>query len=279
MIDPPGTSEGTASRDSLGLQWLRWLAREDTAGLPPQYLYGEYVIARDALPTLKEILGWSIEGERRRFEHVKDLTFIRRIQTALYWGDPEDTTARRSHVETVQRVYIKPPDRVRTVSLGLRSWDSETNEEDIRARVEVRDSADRLTDIPFFFRELADYDFRILDRTVLPERVIYKVGFVPRSEFEALPEGWFLVDTRAYQILHAEFSWTKNVPYPVFLKAVDRVEMTRRPFDDVWLADRTVVVLTLRKLPMVPMPSRAEVRLTSEDVVLNAGLPDSVFAP
>lgn len=269
--------EGRPVADSLGLEWLRWLAREDTSDIPKQYLYGRWVETRAQLPTLKEIIEWCIDGERNRARNVEDLSFVRRVRTGLYWGDPADTSARRVLIEEVAQIYVKPPDRFREVTLGERTWNSKEKKETIKSRVRVRDSAERLSDLPFFFRVLDDYRFEILERRILPDRVIYKIGFTRRSDFASLPEGWFLVDTRQYQILHAEMAWKKNVPFPLFLKSVDRLILSRKRYGDTWLSHRTIATLRLRSLPLLSTPKFAEVDVQREDVVLNAGLPDSVF--
>ena len=133
-----------------------------------------------------------------------------------------------------------------------------------------------LTRLPFFFEQLDDFDFEILERTILDDRVLYKIGFTPRSDFKPLPDGWFLVDTGDYQIVRAEFALTENVPFPIFLKTVDKIVMQRRKIEGRWVGERYNAVITLRDLPLVPMPRRVEIEVRLEDVVFNAGIPDSL---
>jgi hypothetical protein len=263
-----GSSERNPERpgsapDSLALRWLRMLAREDTLELP-QYLYARIVRSREARPTLEEILGWCIEGERKRWEGVQRLVYRERIRTLLLWGEEADTSARRVAVESLREIRYEPPGEPEIRELGERRWDSREGEEESSVRVRVRSSARRLTDLPFFFRNLGAYEFQILRRRILADRILYRIGFRPRSEFDPLPEGWFLVDTRDYQILHAEFSWTENVPFPLLLESVDKVVMTRRRVDGVWFPERTLVLVRLRKLPLVDMPRRVEVEIRAE---------------
>ncbi|MBU1699174.1 MAG: hypothetical protein KJ831_03410, partial [Candidatus Eisenbacteria bacterium] len=263
--------------DSLAQRWGRWLAREDTVRLP-QYLLKNWVPSSAERPTLKEILGWCIDGESKRKELVDDVTFIRRSRVVALYGDPEDTTTRREVEENVEKVYLRSPNEEFIVELGSREWDSKSDNEEVNVGVEVKTSTGHLVDLPFFFKALDDYSFKILDRKIFSDRVIYKIEFTPRSEFEPLPEGWFLVDTRDYQIVHGEFRWTRNVPFPLFLKSVDRVVMTRRKHEEVWLPDRIIISIRLRDIPFVSTPELVVVDIRHEEIQLNAGIPDSIFA-
>jgi hypothetical protein len=268
---------GDAVGDSIARRWSRWLAREDTAGLP-QYLLKNWVPSSAERPALKEILGWCIEGERSRKEKIDDVSFIRRYRAAIFYGSPEDTAARREVSEEVEKVYMRSHGREAVVKLGSREWDSKSDEEEVNIQVEARTSSGHLVDLPFFFEFLDDYSFKILDRKILQDRVIYKISFEPRSEFKPLPEGWFYIDTRDYQIVHAEFKWTRNIPFPMFLKGVDRVVMTRRKHGDVWLPDRVIVKVRLRDLPLMTTPELVEIEIRHEEIQLNAGIPDSIFS-
>ena len=64
----------------------------------------------------------------------------------------------------------------------------------------------------FFFEDLSDYSFDIHERVDLEDRVLYRIGYKPRSDFATLPEGEFWVDTTDFQVVHVQLSWSKNVP-------------------------------------------------------------------
>lgn len=279
---PSGQDRSHAERpetlsDSLAFEILRQIAREDTLGLPPRidYIFDRYQDVEDRRPTVKEIIGWSIEHEGARYRDVDDVSYLERLRVIEFY-EPDEAEGRRRLVEELHRVYIVPPDEVIRVSIGERSWDSKEDEVETKMELEVRTSYQQLTRIPFFFEQLDDFDFEILERTILDDRILYKIGFTPRSDFKPLPEGWFLVDTGDFQIVRAEFALTNNVPFPVFIKAIDRVVMQRRKIQDNWFGERYNVVITLRNLPFMPIPRRVEVEVRVEDVVMNAGVPDSL---
>jgi len=269
----------SALPDSLAFELLRMLAREDTAKVPQiNYVLGEFVEAKDERPTLKEIIGWCIESEENRFTGLEDAQFRRRYRSIEFYGDAEDDDARRILTEEVEQVYMRPPDEIVEVSLGERTWDSEEAETDEDLEVEI-DSVQRdLSSLPVFFQELDDYDFSILDRRIFSDRILYKIAFEPRSAFAALPEGWFLVDTARFQILRAEYKMMKNLPYPVFLKSIDRVSIQRRENEGFWFVEDVQVEITMNKLIVpLPIPRRIELHLQIEDLRVNEGIPDSVW--
>jgi hypothetical protein len=277
--EPVVADSSVAFDDSTAFEFLRGLAREDTLGLPPRidYIYRRYIETRENLPTLEEIIRWCIENEKAKYAKVSDISLLQRMRTAIFWKSPADTSGRRVLIEDVDRVYFEQPDRYLTLRTGERTWDSKKDEGEQSLQVEVRTSGDVLSDLPVFFTQVGDYAFQILERKILQDRIVYKIRFEPRSEFAALPEGWFLVDTTDYQILRAEYAWTKNVPYPLFLKAVDHVVVQRSKHGDVWLPDRINIVATLRDLPLLSSPRRVEIEGPFEDVRIDQGIPDSVW--
>lgn len=260
--------------DSLAFQILRQLAREDTV---PIYVLGEWVDVRGHRPTLEEILGWCIEHEKNRFAPVHDVTYIERLQTLVLF-DPGDPKARRIVTESVSRVYGEvPEDRWTRISLGSRTYDSKEDDPEVELQAEARETQRSIADLPFFFQDLSDYRFEIQDRKILSDRVLYRIGFEPRSEFASAPTGNFLVDTADYQILRAELSLTENVPYPLIVKGVDHVILDRKKVEDVWVTDRVRAQISLRKPLGIPFPRMIQTDLQIEDLRLDQGVPDSVW--
>ncbi len=268
--------------------------QEDSLPLPTNFRaeYGDAIHIRDLRPKLKDVLAKCIHAERERFSGVQDLAYRDRVRALVIWGDPADTSSRRVVNETVTQNYFRAPDQAWSEPLGSREYDAAKRETKVELDFDTGSSARRLSDLPFFFEDLDRYDFRIDDRRVVMSpaahdsvgansggmqdaRVLYQIAFTPRSDFDATPEGWFLVDTSEYRILHFEMRWTDNVPFPAFLKGIDRVVVTRSKHGGVWLDDRIAGVIRLRSLPR--FPSRVEFDLRTERVRVNEGVADSLF--
>ncbi|MCA9756841.1 MAG: hypothetical protein KDA27_13640 [Candidatus Eisenbacteria bacterium] len=268
----------SALDDSTAFELLRRLAREDTLGVPEiDYVYGSWIEVEDQRPTLEDILHWCIENEKHRLDDVENVTFRRRVRV-LQLYEPEKEDGEFELEEAVFQVYARPPDQMVSMKLGERTYESKEKESDVETEVRVTTANRELASLPFFFEQLSDYDFAITERRFLGDRILYRIEFSPHSEFAALPTGSFLVDTGDYQILRAEFSLTENVPYPVFLKSVDRVDIQRRKTGGVWWIERTDVEVTLRDLPFLGMPRKVQMEMQIEDVRVNTVIPDSVWA-
>ena len=264
--------------DSTAFDLLRRMAREDTLDLPEiDYVYGSWIDIEDQRPTLEDILRWCIENEKSRLDGITDASFRRRLRV-LQLFEPEKEDGKYELTEVVEQVYARPPNQVVTVELGSRTWKSEDAESEIEVEAEVNSSNSQMADLPFFFRELSDFEFSITERRFLGDRILYRIDFVPRSEFASLPSGWFLVDTGDYQVLRAEFSLTKNVPFPLLLKSVDQIVIQRQKVDGVWWAQSANVQVSLRKLPLLSVPRQVQMEMQIEDLRINPGLPDSIWA-
>lgn len=275
-------AQAQAEPDTTQQHILRHFAREDTLPFGPAYVLEDWIEVRDRRPSLQEILGWCIEREKNRFAHVDDLGYRRRERTMLLF-DPDDSEGRRIVTESVSQVYEQAPDRQVVLKLGHRSFDSKEGESKVEVVAETEESTRQLADLPFFFEELSQYDFRIEDRTPLAAGVVYRISFRPKSDFAALPEGWFLINTEDYQIARAEMSWRRNVPYPIFLKAVDSVVLSRERYEvgaesePLWLTNRVSIDVSLRNLGTGAMPRRFVLDMQIEEMAINAGVPDSVW--
>lgn len=268
----------TAFDDSAAFALLRQMAREDTLGLPEiDYVYGSYVEIEDNRPTLEDILRWCIENEESRLDGVRDVSFRQRESVLLLY-EPEKEDGRYELEESVTQVYARPPDEVVEIELGNRTWKSEEEETEVEVRAEVETTNRELAQLPFFFEELSDYRFSIAERRFLGDRILYRIAFAPRSEFAGRPTGWFLVDTHDYQVLRAEFALTENVPFPAFLRSIDRVAIQRQQVDGIWWMESVDLELELRKIPFVSMPRRIHVESRVEELRVDAGVPDSIWA-
>ncbi len=267
---------------------LRTYAAEDT--IPLLYVYGDEVEVEAQRMSLDEILATCIEAERNKYASVEDIQFTTTEKAVLYYGSEPTPETRHDVVEEVSRVYAKQPDRLQTVRLDSREFTVEPGDDGRMTRkpkdekkddgptVQVRATREDLSDLPLFFEDMSEYVFDIVDRRDLETRVLYRISFTPRSEFEPLPAGEFWIDTADFQIVHADLTWEDNVPFPILLKGIDHFSIEKKRVGDVWVYDRISGRIRIRKIPFVDVPQVLEVVVTFSDYVLNQGLSDDVFA-
>jgi hypothetical protein len=142
---------------------------------------------------LEEIIRKAQEGERRKYEGLKTLTFDRIIKITLAYGD---SLARKRCIESVWRVYYRAPDGWTEVRLreqkyeiapdGTRKpWEEKDGDDGIQIEAdEGEDAAKRLTDLPPYLEDTEKFRFEILHRSLRPDQVLYEIGFEPRSDFD-----------------------------------------------------------------------------------------------
>ncbi len=281
-LSPDG--ETAAPDSSVIFRSYRTYAREDTIEIPLTYIYGEYVDVEARRVSLEEIIDRAIEAERTRYDDVDDMQFTMTEKAVAFYGSSGDTTIKREFMEGVTRCYVKQPDMHTCIQLGERKRTSELEggemkleEEEPDIEVAVSTGRSDLTDLPFFFSELSDYDFEIVERHDLEERVLYRISFTPRSDFKPRPTGEFWIDTHDFRIFYIWMKFDKNVPVPIFLKAVDHVAIEMERIDGFHVYKRISFKVRLRKIPLIGLPPLIEGTVTFDDYVFNQGLPDDIF--
>jgi len=264
----------------------RTYAKEDPS---PAVVFGEIVVEARRL-SLEEILRLCIDAEKDKYAGVEDVTFTTTEKVVVHYGKADEDEHRTEIYEEVSRVYRKRPDLSREVSLGHREIGTKDGAENDREgngderdeggrtiAIGVGSGTDAFTDLPFFFEDLSDYRFRIIDREDLETRVLYHLAFEPRSDFLARPSGEFWIDTTDFQIFHATLRWTENLPVPVLLKGLDYVAIEKKRVGPLWVYDRVSGRVKLRKIPLVELPSEVEFCVTFSDYALNQGLSAELF--
>ena len=272
---------GDSSKIYRTFREYRTYAREDTVQLP-LFIYRDDIDIEASRVSLKEIIRRCIEAEKTKYDDVEDIQFTVNSRAVIYYGDAADSSTKRTVHEGVSRIYRKQPDRFRAVSLGQREYtvkDGKVDpEDDSDDRAGIRASTrEELTDLPFFFEDLSDYNFDIRERVDLDDRVLYRIGFEPRSEFDPLPSGEFWLDTTDFQVVHVDMSWTENLPMPMILKDIDHVSIEKKKIHGVWVYDRISARVHLRKVPLLPLPRVMELVVRFQDYMVNQGLGDDVF--
>lgn len=247
------------------------LAVEDTmrTEVPP-------VLVNARRVTLAELLDRVAAGEARRDSLLRDQSYQRTIRTV---GHAADGKGPKLVEEIVARVYLRKPDRSRTVT--LREWKAKPPKEPgPRAEVRVETGRAMREDIvDFAFQPSArrNYKYRIVGREILGDHVVYRIAFEPRSALDvAEPSGEVWVDTRDDVIVRQEITFRRS-PVPMFLRGIDRMVVERQFVDGFWVLSRVIA----RVRTTVPIPqygTSMDFSMAFTDYTVNTGLPDSLFA-
>lgn len=254
------------------------LAVEDTIRIASGAL-PEYVVTAPRV-TLDEILRRVAQGEARRDSLMQDQSFTR---VALLTYREGDGSRPRLRMETAAKVFKQRPDRVREIELRRRS-DREDGA-DVRVTAGA-DMGEEIVSFAFEPRNRAAYDFRIVERHLVGDHVIYLVTFTPRSAVDPLPAGRAWIDTKDFVIVRQEFWYRDRSPAPLFLKSVDNCVIERTRVDGRWwvlerVVGRARLTSALRLLARLggdKLPEVMDFSLLFTDYRVNEGIPDSVFS-
>jgi hypothetical protein len=256
-------------------------AVEDTLPVPTTQLPVTVVTAPRV--TLDEILRRVAEGETRRDSMMHDQSFT--MLAALTYldseGDAGAPTTRQW--ESASKVYRQRPDKVRTIPLRHKS----NFKDDDGANVQVGSGmGEELVNFAFQPRTRSRFSFRILERHLVDDRVIYLVGFTPRSKLDNLPTGRAWIDTQEFVIVRQEFWYRERSPAPLFFKSIDSCVIERTLVDGRWwvlsrvLARVQVTSLArfMAKLDKQKLPPTVDFTLSMRDWRVNQGIDEAVFA-
>jgi hypothetical protein len=111
---------------------------------------------------------------------------------------------------------------------------------------------------PFSLESGNEYNYEILDRKLAGLRVIYKIGYEPKSRFKALSSGTVWIDYGDFVIQRVEARMTDAVPMPMFIKAIPVYKMRRVPKGDFWVIDDLYAEIQLRDVPLLKIPRSVE---------------------
>jgi len=204
------------------------------------------------------------DGRQVTYSYTSLTTVVIRKKSGDY--SIEETASRFSHDQEQGDREVQLWQRLRRYEGG------EQVEDEVNDRVTTDYAGAQksiIAAMPFSPGGASHYKYRILAREVVGNSLIYKVGFAPRSRFEALPAGTIWVDYSNWVVRKIEASMTGAVPYPMFLKSVPVYRMSQERFGEFWFPSAMYMRLELREIPLLPMPASVEVRLKLQDVVIN----------
>lgn len=244
--------------------------------------------------TLDEILRRVAEGEAHRDSLMQDqaFTLLVRLSGRNAKGDPEEKS--ELYIESADRIYQKRPKQERVVHLKEWSREEEKNKKEGKKggeqNVKVSFDADMSESfIAFAFdpKMRARFQFRIEDRKLVGDQIVYLLSFTPRPSLEALPSGRVWLDTNDFVILREEFAYPERSPMPLFIQSFESCVLERTLIDHrYWVVSRILARVTLTdpvrwmgKLAGDEIPKVVDLALARTDWIINGGIPDSLFAP
>jgi hypothetical protein len=279
---------------------LPWSAHSQSKGLPERVFATEDSLRVYTAPEttrvvgkrvpLEEIIRKAQEGERRKYDGIKTLAYDRIIKITMAYGD---SLGKKRCIENVTRVYYRADTDWAEVPLrkskyiidesGARKpWKEKEDKEEVDIEVsegEGEEGARQLSELPVYLEDTEKFRFRILNRSLRPDQVLYEIGFEPKSEFDVLPGGRLWLLTNGYQIVREEYHM-KNLPFPWILKSVALVTRDWQQVQGRWLPRRITARATLREhlgLGLVEVPRAIEFVVFYDDYRLDPELDPALF--
>ncbi len=211
----------------------------------------EPIIVEGKVFTVREVVQRAMKGERTKLAGHRDATYRITTHVAIVW--PEKKT-----VETeVYQVYGDSTGYMRRVLVAAQSeqfkkkdgvWVfDETKEPDSEYRIRDYETS-RFTSIPIYLQNDEEFDFALLGRTLEADRVIFHVGFQPKSDFSEMPRGEIWIDSSGFRVIHEIYDFNAN-PMPMIIKGVRRVSLQwTRLAGGEWVPKQLAGELDIRRL-------------------------------
>ena len=268
-------SAGLAPLGVLGPRAARAEDPPPTLRELPAFEVPDTVRVEADLMTLREIIARSVEGEKTKLAGHQNIMFTAQIRSIVQWKKKrlvedaavlfyeEDNGFRRAVRLAEERKMYKLED-------GAWAFDKDEKEDEIEVRIEASDSGEGLATLPFYLEDQQEFSFSLLGRYLEEDHVIFKIGFKPRSDFKPLPSGTVYVDTDDFRIIHEEFTFDGQNPFPLLLKDINRVSRQWRQLaTGEWVPSKVMAEIDLKGGWMRFMPDRISVAVALEDYRFN----------
>ncbi len=196
-------------------------------------------------------------------------TTLMEMETIEHDDDPE--RRERTVETTVMRVSVDANGEQRRVVLrrGTRRYrggELVSSEVD-SSLAEQWDWADETVgatmDAPFDLLTSNRFRYRIVDRILIGDHLIYRIGFVPRDRFRPGLRGEVWIDYGDFAIRRMRGSITGVSPYPLLIKEIPWFTLRQQRVGDRWLPADFSAEVMLRRLPL--LPDRIVFRLSYRD--------------
>jgi hypothetical protein len=231
--------------------------------------------------TIREIIQRAMKGEKTKLAGHDDMTYTSTLRTIVRWKDKKKVK------EEVYRSYADTRDRSRHVFLDENTihykregaeWIIKDKKEDDDSRVRVRTSRrNDFSRLPFFLEDDSEFEFKLIDRTLEVDHVVFKIAFRPKSAFKPLPYGVIYISSDRYRVIHEQYHFDKN-PAPLFLKDIKRISRhwAELPGGE-WVFTKIMGELDLRTDPFGWIPGTVSFALIRNDFRFDEGYDPHLF--
>ncbi len=116
--------------------------------------------------------------------------------------------------------------------------------------------------MPFGLLTANTYRYTILERTLIGEHLVFRIGFEPKNRFESGLAGEVWIDYSDFVIRRMEGAMVGPMPMPMIMRGVPEFTFTLRKESGHWVADELYAVVELNgALPKVPDSVEIQVKL------------------
>ncbi len=245
-----------------------------TDTIPVPVAVADTVVATAARVRVSDVVRRIGERMRDDWSALAGATWTELLETEAvdHPGDPD--REKRTVEAVLSRVTVADDGAQRRVQLWRRKrvyaggrLVSEQADSSLSARYPWTERTVGATmDAPFDLLTGDRYRYRILERTLIGDHLIYRIGFEPRSRFQAGLRGQVWIDYGEFAIRRMEGSITGVSPAPLFVKEVPRFRMRQQEVAGHWLPADFSAEVVMRSLPL--LPDRFRFRMTYRDFVL-----------
>ncbi|MBU1073786.1 hypothetical protein KKG45_11125, partial [bacterium] len=219
---------------------------------------------------LVERIGERMERDYRRLG-VMSATSLSHVD--LFWDRADPARARREEHIEASRLTLDADgeEHVARLFRTVRKYEGgELVAEEIDPEIVEQwqeDVAGQAMDMPFLLMTAGRYRYEILERVLIGDHLVFKIGFTPRSRFEPGLDGVVWIDYSDLVIRRMEGRVPGPTPAPLFVAAVPRFVWTQRRVGARWLTDELYAEITMTDLPS--LPDRIVLRARMRDYVLD----------
>ena len=249
--------------------------------IPNAVTITEPIVVGGKVFTVREIVQCAMKGERTKLGGHRDATYRTTEHVAIIWPD-------KKSVETeVYRVYGDSTGYMRRVMLASETeqfkkkddaWVYDENKKPEEPDYRVRDfDTSRFTRMPIYLQNDEEFDFTLLDRVLESDRVIFHVGFRPKSDFSQMPLGEIYIDSNGFRVIHEIYEFNTN-PMPMLIKGFRRISVQwTRLAGGEWVPKQLAAEMDIRRGVMWFAPESVSFSLAFDDFQFDLGYDERLF--
>jgi len=229
---------------------------------------------RGELLTIDEVIARAAQVEQGDRSCEVPRRFTSHVRFVAVFGDTTAPGCKREVLEQVSRVEEGPgPAAARSICIWENSevWRGDSLAESKLKEIDRRRFGRQIEQIRqiSFTLERGLYHYAIIDRRKLPDQTLIHVSYLPRQDFAPRPEGEAWLDTRHFVVLRQTGRWTRNVPLPFLIRAIDGFSVRRSRYGPIWLEDEMWMRISFRH--GLGGPDRIEFSISLSDVTVGSG--------